>query len=79
MKHPETQGLLLGHADASRWVERHAAHEVTRIERRLSAMNRTLASQTSLGLRRSSISRARLIRKLRLYRRLYRQVDLTPT
>jgi hypothetical protein len=76
VKRPDTQRFLLRHVRASAWIERHVGDEVERIDRRLSAMNRNLASQTSLGLRRTSVTRSLLVRKLRQYRRLYRRVDL---
>ena len=38
---------------------------------RLSLMNRTLASQTTLGLRAPELTRGHLVRKYRRYRRLY--------
>lgn len=39
----------------------------------LSVMNRTLASQTSLDFQKNSISRAKLVRKFLLYKRLYKK------
>jgi hypothetical protein len=44
-----------------------------RLPVRLSAMNRTLASQTTLGFRKRPISRATLLRRYARYRRLYRE------
>jgi hypothetical protein len=67
---PETQDLARSHVRASRWVDADPQRFV-RLEQHLSAMNRTLASQTTLGLRRAAISPARLRAKLRRYRRLY--------
>lgn len=42
-----------------------------RIDARLSLMNRTLASQTSLAFLRPNLRRSELLRKYRRYRRLY--------
>jgi hypothetical protein len=74
-KGPETERLLRSHTSASRWFEAQPDGRVRRLARRLSAMNRTLGSQTSLGWQRSSITRSQLIRKLRSYRALYRKLD----
>jgi hypothetical protein len=76
VKRADTQRYLLRHVRASAWIRRHVADEVQRIDRRLSAMNRNLASQTSLGVRRTTVTRSLLVRKLRQYRRLYRRMDL---
>jgi hypothetical protein len=72
LKSAETKPLLASHVEASRWVVRGGAEGMRRIERRLSVMNRTLASQTSLAHERSSISRRRLIRRFHSYKTLYR-------
>jgi len=71
-KSDEAKPLLLAHTHASRWVMAHPG-EVVSIERRLSAMNRTLASQTSLGWDRATVSRSLIERKFRSYKRLYRE------
>lgn len=71
VKRPDTELLLQKHTVAS---ERFGAPEqlrVRRIERRLSIMNRTLASQTSLGFLRPTIRRGELLRKAHRYRALY--------
>jgi hypothetical protein len=68
---PETRGLLELHTSASRWFSGAGAARVNKIERRLSLQNRTLASQTSLGVRRSPITRRALLRKFRRYESLY--------
>lgn len=44
-----------------------------RLDGRLSLMNRTLASQTSLGWRQERFTRAELVLKYLRYRRLYRR------
>jgi hypothetical protein len=44
---------------------------VSSLDQRLSLMNRTLGSQTSLGHLGTSISRRRLLGRLARYRRLY--------
>jgi hypothetical protein len=69
----ESKELLAHHLEASRWVARQPAGRVVLLDERLSLMNRTLASQTSLGHRGIPISRRRLLRKLTRYRRLYEQ------
>jgi hypothetical protein len=71
-----TKTLAASHVDASEWFSRAPVGEVKRIERRLSVMNRTLASQTSLRFRKPSITRSQLIRKYRRYRTLYSKLDL---
>jgi len=71
LKTAETEPLLSSHVHASRWVARRKAEGMRRIERRLSVMNRTLASQTSLAHEKSSISRRRLIRRFHSYKTLY--------
>jgi hypothetical protein len=66
--------LLRRHTEASRWFAGAGRERVRSIDRRLSLMNRTLASQTSLGFRRPSVTRGELMRKYRAYRSLYRRV-----
>jgi hypothetical protein len=66
--------LLNSHLGASRAFTQRltsADGSVKRIDARLSVANRTLASQTMLGLEKSAISRSRLIRKFHRYQRLY--------
>lgn len=70
VKSPESRELCRYHTRASMWFERHP-ERVCRLERDLSVMNRTLASRTSLGFTKPSISRAFLVRKYRKYRALY--------
>jgi len=59
--------LLDNHMKASRWFIAHPA-AVKRLDERLSIMNRTLASTTSLW---SKPSRAALVRKFHRYEKLY--------
>jgi hypothetical protein len=66
-----SRDLLLRHVRASRWVAAQPNGSVPFLPERLSLMNRTLASQTSLGHLGRSIGRRRLLRKLSRYRRLY--------
>jgi hypothetical protein len=76
VKRPDTKVYLRRHVRAGRWIEGEVTDRVDRIDARLSLMNRTLASQTSLGAKGPMISRGRLVRKLREYQRLYRDLDL---
>lgn len=72
IKGPGAQELLANHLRASRWFEGDGRGVIRRIEQRLSVMNRTLGSQTTLGvLPTFSLSRSDLLRKFRHYRRLY--------
>ena len=77
VKRDGVEPLLRSHVLASEWVEAQPPGRVKVIERPLSAMNRTLGSQTSLGYGRDGLTRAQLLRKLRAYRRLYRRLDLS--
>jgi hypothetical protein len=67
----ESEDLLRRHVQASRWVATQPPGAVPFLDEPLSLMNRTLASQTSLGHLGTSISRRRLLGKLPRYRRLY--------
>ena len=67
----ESKPLLQRHVQASRWAETQAPGRVRVLDERLSVMNRTLASQTSLGHLGRSIGRRRLLLRLARYRRLY--------
>jgi hypothetical protein len=58
---------------ASHWVRTQPPDAVPYLRERLSLMNRTLASDTSLRIRGQAISRRTLLRKLARYRRLYGQ------
>ncbi|MGH7898631.1 MAG: hypothetical protein ACREQQ_11805 [Candidatus Binatia bacterium] len=71
VKRSDTKLLLENHMAASAWFDGVGKDRVRRIEERLSVMNRTLASRTSLGFGRPSIRPRELIRKLRRYRALY--------
>ena len=62
---------LARHGQASRWVAAQPPGTVPLLGERLSVMNRTLASQTTLNHRGRCISRRRLLRKRDRYRRLY--------
>ena len=69
-KSPEHAPLLASHVAASRWLEPHPGR-LARLEQPLSLMNRSLASQTSLGFRRRRFARRTLVAKWREYRTLY--------
>src|SRR4051812_18702283 len=62
---------LTHHIEAGRWFRAQPDGHVLALKDRLSLMNRTIASQTTLGISRGPISRRRLLRKLARYRRLY--------
>jgi len=71
VKGPDTALVLAKHTVASERFGGVDRHRVRSIERRLSVMNRTLASQTQLGFLRPTIRRSELVRKFRRYRTLY--------
>ena len=74
IKGPGAKELLSSHLGASRSFDRRLQRSdgsVKRIDALLSVANRTLASQTTLGLDKPTIRRSRLIRKFRSYQRLY--------
>jgi hypothetical protein len=71
VKNPGVEPLLRSHMAASRWVESQGSGQVKKIGRRLSIMNRTLGSLTSLAFKRPVLSRRELIRKYENYKRLY--------
>ena len=73
VKGPETKPLLRDHTQASSWVLSQPNDAVGRLHGRLSLMNRTLASQTSLGWQRERFSRVELVLKYLRYRRLYQR------
>jgi hypothetical protein len=81
VKSADAKDLLASHVQASRWfereVEREDAGSAKWINMRLSAANRNLASRSSLRSPRGgdmgSVSRSRLLRKFRRYRKLYRR------
>lgn len=58
------------HVAASGYFDEHP-REVKRIGRHLSLMNRSLASQTSMGWRKPDVTRRELIAKFHRYRVLY--------
>ena len=78
LKRPEARDLLVNHMEASRWFANRTTHDIKRIDAELGVANRTLASQTTLGMRRHDFKRSELLRKYRRYRRLYRR-PLPPT
>jgi hypothetical protein len=63
--------LLVNHLKASSWVGAQPPGAVPYLNERLSLMNRTIASDTSLRPQQQSIGRRHLLRKLRRYQRLY--------
>lgn len=69
--------LLPSHVRASGHFAARAG-ETRRIDYAGSVQNRNLSSQTVLGWRRPTIGPARLLRRYRRYRRLYRRVELPP-
>jgi len=76
VKAPEIEALFPSHLRASRWVQEHR-DRVRVIPGRWSVMNRTLASQTWVGILRPEwrgrISRSELLRKYARYCALYRR------
>lgn len=73
VKGPGARELLESHLLASRWLDTQPPGALTRIDTRLSLMNRTLGSQTSLAIGKPTITRPQLLRKFRGYRALYRR------
>jgi hypothetical protein len=70
VKREDRRLLLASHREASGWFDAHPG-DVRRLDRPLSVMNRTLASQTHLAARDSRHARTHLLRRLRRYRTLY--------
>jgi len=74
VKGPQSEPLFRSHVRASEWFHQHPA-EVRTLGGRLSVMNRTLASRTSLRLMRPEecrpIRRSTLLGKFRQYKELY--------
>lgn len=68
---------IAGHGRASRRFDAHP-DLVRRLPRMLSVQNRNLSSQTVLGWKRPTISRLRLRRRFRRYRKLYDAPRLPP-
>lgn len=62
--------LLTSHVAASRWCDAQAGGMAV-LPQRLSLMNRSLASQTTLHFRRPRLSRATLLARWQAYRTLY--------
>jgi hypothetical protein len=75
VKGPDVYELAVLHVRAR---DRFEELDPPRLPLRLSAMNRTLASQTTLGFRKHAISRATLLRRYARYRRLYREPGPVP-
>ncbi|MEX2032600.1 MAG: hypothetical protein WEA81_07010 [Dehalococcoidia bacterium] len=73
VKRPEYKPLMTSHVQASDWAKSAPPGSVKKIEQWLSTMNRNLGSQTQLRHMHSRIDRSELIRKLKGYRRLYRE------
>jgi hypothetical protein len=69
VKGPGVEPLARSHEEASRWVATRPPGEVRWIERRLSAMNRTFASTTSLWG--TGEDRHAIARRYRRYRAVY--------
>jgi hypothetical protein len=67
--------LVRSHAEASRRFDASPG-ELRRLPLSLSLQNRNLASQTALGWKKPTISRARLLRRYRRYRDFYGRVAL---
>ncbi len=67
--------LLAQHEVAGEWFDGAGRESVRRIGQRLNVTNKTLGSQTSMRPtpRRGELDRARLLRRLRKYKRLYRR------
>jgi hypothetical protein len=76
VKAPGARDLLESHVGASLWLDAQPPGALTRIDRRLSLMNRTLGSTTSLAIGKTAITRSELLRKFRGYRRLYERARL---
>jgi hypothetical protein len=77
VKDPGAEPLLASHVKASEWFERRIKSgdaSAKRIESRVSLINRTLASQTTLHKWAPALSRSQLLRKFRRYRKLYRRL-----
>jgi hypothetical protein len=69
-------GLARKHIRASHYFTHEGKDRVKTLERRLSLMNRTLGSQTSIAFGRPNVARSQLVSKLERYRRLYRSAGL---
>src|SRR5262249_5732530 len=65
---------FVSHVAASGYVDDHP-REVKRLGRHLSIMNRSLASQTSMGWRRPGVTRRELTAKFHRYRKLYSRFE----
>ena len=72
-KSDDSREELRSHMRAGRWVRAQPPGTIPVLGERLSLMNRTLASQTSLGWNTAPRGRRNTMRKLPRYRRLYRR------
>ena len=75
VKRPEAKPMLIQHERACEWFDGAGRESVKRIGERLNVTNRHLGSQTSLRptMRYGEIDRARLLRRFRKYKWLYRR------
>ena len=71
VKRDGSETLLRSHVRASAWFDGCAPGDVAVLAQPLSIANRTLASQTTLGMPERTIGRRELVRKFHRYRRLY--------
>ena len=69
IKRPGVRLLAANHMRAGEALAGHP--QVEQVAARLSLMNRTIASQTTIGHRSPGVTRGHLVRKYRRYRRLY--------
>src|SRR5690606_28381807 len=67
--------LLRSHIAASGYFDSEK-EKVKRIDGHLSIMNRTLASQTSLGWKKPGITKRELIRKFHKYKKMYSEIEI---
>ena len=70
VKRPGAQQLAASHVQAHEALA--GAPGVSRLDRRLSLVNRTLASQTTIGMKSDTVTREHLLQKHRRYLSLYR-------
>jgi len=77
VKSESAKPLCTDHVRASAWFKAHRKTGALRIGQRLSLMNRTLASQTSLAYKRPPFAKTRLVLSYSRYRRLYHKAVRT--
>lgn len=75
VKRPGAQHLAASHVQAHEALA--DAPGVSRLDRRLSLVNRTLASQTTIGMKSGTVTRKHLLEKHRRYLSLYRTPSRT--